>query len=403
VERIRVLVADDDPHVRDAMIDLIGNEPSLDLVAVAEDAGEAIELAERFRPEVALVDVRMAGGGGARVARELRARSSETRVIAVSAHPERDITLHMLGAGVTSCLVKGASSEEILAAIHECVEGNPTFSSGVTPTLVEEVSGYLRKREEDSAALLRRSIRALKVIQGEGLAVALQPIVDLETGAIDGVEALARFSPPPPEWGPLQWFQEAEAVGLRVELEQAALVRCLEELNKLPDRWFLAVNLSPDTITTEATAKSLQHEQSSRIIVEITEHAPVTDYDEVFEALADFRSRGGRLAIDDAGAGFASLRHVVALLPDVIKLDISLTRGIDQDRNRRALASAMISFATEIGATIVAEGIETPEVLEALRALGVRYGQGFHLGRPRRIQRGDNPEDAFEQNPPSAA
>jgi EAL domain-containing protein (putative c-di-GMP-specific phosphodiesterase class I)/CheY-like chemotaxis protein len=403
VERIRVLVADDDPHVRDAMIDLIGNEPSLDLVAVAEDAGEAIELAERFRPEVALVDVRMAGGGGARVARELRARSSETRVIAVSAHPERDIILHMLGAGVTSYLVKGASSEEILAAIHECVEGNPTFSSGVTPTLVEEVSGYLRKREEDSAALLRRSIRALRVIQGEGLAVALQPIVDLETGAIDGVEALARFSPPPPEWGPLEWFQEAEAVGLRVELEQAALERCLDELNRLPDRWFLAVNLSPDTITTEATARTLRHEQSSRIIVEITEHAPVTDYDEVFEALADFRSRGGRLAIDDAGAGFASLRHVVALLPDVIKLDISLTRGIDKDRNRRALASAMISFATEIGATVVAEGIETPEVLEALRALGVRYGQGFHLGRPRRLRRGDNPEDAFEQNSSSAA
>jgi EAL domain-containing protein (putative c-di-GMP-specific phosphodiesterase class I)/CheY-like chemotaxis protein len=403
MERIRVLVADDDPHVRDAMIDLIGNETSLDLVAVAEDAGKAIELAERFRPEVALVDVRMPGGGGARVARELRARSSETRVIAVSAHPERDLIQHMLGAGVTSYLVKGASSEEILAAIHECVEGNPTFSSGVTPTLVEEISGYLRKREEDSAALLRRSIRALKVIQGEGLAVALQPIVDLETGAIDGVEALARFTPPPPEWGPLEWFQEAEAVGLRVELEQAALDRCLDELNNLPDRWFLAVNLSPDTITTEATARSLQHEQSSRIIVEITEHAPVTDYDELFEALADFRSRGGRLAIDDAGAGFASLRHVVALLPDVIKLDISLTRGIDQDRNRRALASAMISFATEIGATIVAEGIETPEVLEALRALGVRYGQGFHLGRPRRLRLGDNPEDAFEQNPSSAA
>ena len=403
MERIRVLVADDDPHVRDAMIDLIGNEASLDLVAVAEDAGEAIELAERFRPEVALVDVQMPGGGGARVAREIRARSSETRVIAVSARPERDIILHMLGAGVTSYLVKGASSEEILAAIHECVEGNPTFSSGVTQTLVEEISGYLRKREEDSAALLRRSIRALKVIQGEGLAVALQPIVDLETGIIDGVEALARFSPPPPEWGPLQWFQEAEAVGLRVELEQAALERCLEELDGLPDRWFLAVNLSPDTITTEATARSLQHEQSSRIIVEITEHAPVADYDEVFEALADFRSRGGRLAIDDAGAGFASLRHVVALLPDVIKLDISLTRGIDQDRNRRALASAMISFATEIGATIVAEGIETPEVLEALRALGVRYGQGFHLGRPRRLRRGDNPEDAFEQRPSSAA
>ncbi|HEV8420861.1 MAG TPA: EAL domain-containing protein, partial [Actinomycetota bacterium] len=147
----------------------------------------------------------------------------------------------------------------------------------------------------------------------------------------------------------------------------------------------------------------LRQAPATRIVVEITEHAQVADYAELLEALGDFRSRGGRLAIDDAGAGFASLRHVLVLLPDVIKLDISLTQGIDRDRNRRALASAMISFAAEIGATIIAEGIETRDELDSLRSLGVRYGQGFYIGRPRQLLPEDDPGEAFGQVPPSAA
>src|SRR6266498_2455756 len=163
--------------------------------------------------------------------------------------------------------------------------------------------------------------------------------------------------------------------------------------------WWLAVNLSPSAITSEEATRSLQHEQAGRIVVEITEHAQVADYAELLGALEDFRSRGGRLAIDDAGAGFASLAHVLALLPDVIKLDMSLTRGIDRDRNRRALASAMISFASDLGATIIAEGIETRGELDTLRALGARYGQGFYLSPPRRPVRGEDLAQVFGQVP----
>jgi EAL domain-containing protein (putative c-di-GMP-specific phosphodiesterase class I)/AmiR/NasT family two-component response regulator len=398
MDRIRVLVADNDPDLREVLVELIGKEASLDLVGIADDAGGAIELAERHRPEVALVDVKMPGGGGAMVARELRARSAETRVIALSTHEEREIILHMLGAGVSGYLVKGAPPEEILTAIRECVEGHAIFSGKITAALVEEIGSFLRQREQESEALLLRSVRTHRVIRGEGLAVALQPIMDLEAGYVKGVEALARFTLNP-EWGPHDWFNEAEAVGLRVELELAALARALAEIDRLPGNWFLSVNLSPEAILSEGAIRSLQHERASQIVVEITEHAQVADYAQLVGALEDFRSQGGRLAIDDAGAGFASLRHVVVLLPDMIKLDMSLTRGIDADRNRRALASAMISFSSEIGATIVAEGIQTREELEALRALGVRYGQGFYLAVPRRVPPGRNPADVFDQVP----
>ncbi len=117
-------------------------------------------------------------------------------------------------------------------------------------------------------------------------------------------------------------------------------------------------------------------------MVEITEHEPVDDYEELARALRPLRDLGVRIAIDDAGAGYASLRHTLALDPDIVKADIALTRGIDTDRAKRALASALISFADEMAMTIVAEGIETEAALQTLVGLGVRYGQGFHIARP---------------------
>jgi EAL domain-containing protein (putative c-di-GMP-specific phosphodiesterase class I) len=143
------------------------------------------------------------------------------------------------------------------------------------------------------------------------------------------------------------------------------------------------VNVSPSVAETPAFLEAVAHNfDPARLVIEITEHAPVDDYRQLAGALRPLRNAGARLAIDDAGAGFASLRHVLRLSPDFIKLDLSLVHHIDADPVRRALATSLITFAGEVGATIVAEGIETRFELETLVALGVRYGQGFHLGRP---------------------
>jgi EAL domain-containing protein (putative c-di-GMP-specific phosphodiesterase class I) len=118
------------------------------------------------------------------------------------------------------------------------------------------------------------------------------------------------------------------------------------------------------------------------VILEITEHAAVADYDRLVAALAPLRALGLRVSVDDAGAGYASLRHILALEPDILKLDISLTRGIDHDCKRRALASALIAFAREINTGITAEGVESEAELETLSALGVTHVQGYYLARP---------------------
>jgi EAL domain-containing protein (putative c-di-GMP-specific phosphodiesterase class I) len=114
----------------------------------------------------------------------------------------------------------------------------------------------------------------------------------------------------------------------------------------------------------------------------MTEHAPIADYDALRRALASFRSNGGRLAVDDAGAGFASLKHVLQLGPDILKVDSSVIGEIRSDRAARALTTALLSFASEMGELVVAEGVEDDDTVAVLRQLGVPYCQGFYFGAP---------------------
>jgi EAL domain-containing protein (putative c-di-GMP-specific phosphodiesterase class I) len=217
------------------------------------------------------------------------------------------------------------------------------------------------------------------------LEMALQPIVDLASGRVVGVESLARFEDRRP---PDQHFAEARTRARRQALELAAVRAGLARIRELPSDAYLTVNVSPDVAATRELAVILADAPARRIILELTEHAPVTDYEALGTALAGFRARGLRVAIDDAGAGFASMRHVLALHPDVIKLDISIVRGIDADPQRREFVRALVQFARATGCTLVAEGIETREELAEVRRLGVGCGQGFWLGRPERSAAG---------------
>ena len=120
----------------------------------------------------------------------------------------------------------------------------------------------------------------------------------------------------------------------------------------------------------------------SRVVLELTEHMPVEDYTALNAALAPLRAQGARLAVDDTGAGFASLRHILDLRPDIIKLDIGIIRDIDSDPRRAAVARMMTSFAHDQGVDVIAEGVETPAERDTLLDLGGRLGQGYLFGRP---------------------
>ena len=380
MDGIRVLIADDEPEVRAALAELISSEDDFELVGAAGDADEAIELAIAKNPDVALVDVKMPAGGGPRAAREISRTSPQTRVLALSAYEDKTTVMEMLRAGAVGYLVKGTAPEEIVASIGRAARGQTAMSTEVVGSVVHELSSQLRvqavAREEHQQA----AERIRRAVAGEGLQIVFQPILDLRDRRTVGVEALARFAGPPNR-SPELWFQEAAAIGLGEELELTAIAMALRSVDLVPANAHIALNTSHRTAISPRLLDVLAGAPMDRIVIEITEHEQADDYDRLRKALDALRRRGVRVAIDDAGAGF-SLRHAVTLDPHILKLDISLTRDVDSDRARRALASALIRFAEEMDVTVVAEGIETEGELEALLALGVTYGQGFLLGKP---------------------
>jgi PAS domain S-box-containing protein len=229
-----------------------------------------------------------------------------------------------------------------------------------------------------------RRARVEDIIRRGGPDMVFQPIVELASGRVAGFEALARF-PGTPQRGPEEWFADAADVGLGVELELSAIRAALGQLDRLPPDAHLSVNAGPATVVCPALPDLLSSVPPRRVVLELTEHVGVDDYAELTRALDGLRCLGVRLAVDDAGSGFASLRHILNLTPDVIKLDGALVAGLDRDPARRALAGALLTFGAEIGAEVVAEGVQNAREGAVLRRLGFHLGQGHHLGRPRQL------------------
>ena len=279
-------------------------------------------------------------------------------------------------------LLKGSSVNEIVDAIKRAPEGRGSLSIELTGDIIQELAGQLsagtRKRNKHQT-FERRIRRALE--NSAAFAMVFQPIVGLRDGETVGAEALARFTGPP-QRAPSLWFAEAAVVGLGGELELLAVHKAIDALPRLPRRAYLTLNVSPTTLTTTGFLELVSSADGSRLVAEITEHAPIQDYARLGEALTALRRLGMRLAIDDAGAGYSSLRHILELSPDLIKLDVTLIRDIDHDRSKQALAAGLISFADKMGSSIVAEGIERGAEAKTLVELGVSHGKGYFLGRP---------------------
>ncbi len=227
--------------------------------------------------------------------------------------------------------------------------------------------------------LARERIR--HTLSAEDFDLAFQRIVNIRSGQVVGYETLARF-PAMPARSPDKWFAEASRVNLGTELELVAVRKSLAALTQIPRPGFMAINVSPATLMRPELEPLCLRSETDRIVFEITEHTSVSDYEALGAQVDRLRRFGIRFAIDDAGAGFASLRHILRLHPDFIKLDTTLTRGIDAEFSNQQMVSALLTFAQGTSATIVAEGIETEAERTALLSIGVVFGQGYLLGPP---------------------
>jgi diguanylate cyclase (GGDEF)-like protein len=218
-----------------------------------------------------------------------------------------------------------------------------------------------------------------RILQEKAIEPLYQPVASLTTGRLIGYEALARF-PDAPDRPPSTWFAQANACGLGPELEAAAIQAALATLGRPPGT-HIAVNVSPSALSTDAV-KSVLPDDLSDVIVELTEHEVYVGDSLLADSLAQLRERGARIAIDDAGAGYAGLKQVMWVRPDIVKLDLDLTSAIHSDPVRMALVESLVRFARRVGAAVCAEGIENHDDIEVLANLDVPCGQGYAIGRP---------------------
>lgn len=278
----------------------------------------------------------------------------------------------------------GAQDVEILEQLNVLI--GAAIAHAVAHAELSERMTVAAEIREDGAefdAELRRERatrrRILGVIDREEFHVVYQPICNLQTGKVVGHEALARF---PDERSPEAWFADARGCGLAAPLELGVIRKAIEVFDAWRPSAYLAVNLSPATLMRAEIESLCEAFDASSLVIEMTEHTEVDNYGALAERVNRLRLLGLRFAVDDAGAGFASLRHVLKMRPDFIKLDRSITQGIDSKLAHQALITALLTFAEGTSAELVAEGIETSAEAMTLRRLGVTYGQGYHLGRP---------------------
>ena len=267
-------------------------------------------------------------------------------------------------------------------------------SDGRDPeTLTQAAEGALKlaKREPGSTRRFDPSEVSIRHQEGDrheviavmedpdGITPVFQPLVALATGQISGFEALTRFKQPPKRF-PDQWFNLAARVGLGGALEAAAIKKALDVPNR-PAGTYLSLNLSPSTLRAPEVDAVLPADLTG-LVVEVTEHELASDDAQLATDLTALRARGARVAVDDAGAGYAGLQQLMRVSPDLIKLDRSLVQNIHEDPAKQALVDAFVRFGRRTGAQVVAEGIEVEEELRVLADLDVTYGQGYFLAKP---------------------
>ncbi|MFW5933831.1 MAG: EAL domain-containing protein [Actinomycetota bacterium] len=262
---------------------------------------------------------------------------------------------------------------------------------GATVTLLrhsveERLAAHLRfeldrpERSRETAAPADVA-RIRRTIDEHDFHVVYQPIYALDDGRLLAVEALTRFDGEP-QRTPDVWFDEAAHAGLGSALDLAAAEAALAGVASLPTHVTVHLNVLPATLHEPGLLQLVTSYRRHRLVLEVTEHDIIDDYPAIASVRDELAAHNVTLAVDDVGAGFASLRHIVRLGPDVLKLDISLTQNVQHDPIRHALAEALVGFASSSGLQLIAEGVEQPDELQAWRRLGADAAQGFLLAPP---------------------
>jgi EAL domain-containing protein (putative c-di-GMP-specific phosphodiesterase class I) len=368
-----VLFVDDDETMRAGAVAVL--ESGGYRVVAVSTAQEALAILDETAPDVIVSDIDMPGLSGVQLVERIRARRDDLPVVLVTGVPSVETAIRAIDLGVARYLCKPLGA----AALREAV------------TRAIRLHGIARLKREalfagawsdavfgDATSATQRFQRALHAIWP-----AFQPIVTLSGGRAYAYEALLR-SAEPTLVRPGDLIDVAERLGRVVEIGRMMRRRVAEAIPFLPPDAFVFVNAHPaDLLDEELLGEDAPlHAHAHRVVVEVTERASLASVHDLGARLDALRARGYRIALDDLGAGFSGLESLVRLNPEIVKIDMSLTRHIDRDSVRSNVVRHLAHLCGEIGMDVIAEGVETEAERDTLAALGCDHQQGFLFGRP---------------------
>ena len=370
---IRVFVADDEEAVVDVLRAVISTDPSLRFVGAAHDADAAIAGVAREHPDVALLDVRMPGGGGVHAAREIRRRDLSTRIVALSAHEDPDTIIAMVSAGAHAYVPKADSTDRIVRAIHRAVEPGWTEDEDAQRPAV--LAPPLPRRNE-------RAPRVARAILEGAVIPAFEPIVDLVTRQVVGLDARPTVRSWP-ERAYDGWLADAAAEDLLVDFELMAFRAAMPVLRWLPRDAFVEFQVTPVTAAHPRFRRAvLSADRSIALGFSALEVMSEEVREGLVSAAAEFRAHGVLISARDVGPGIEGLRQLARLSPDQAWLDPTLTRSLGQSFTVHSVAATVVACAEESGAQVIADGVTTESQLDALLALRVPMASGRLFGGP---------------------
>jgi EAL domain-containing protein (putative c-di-GMP-specific phosphodiesterase class I) len=243
-----------------------------------------------------------------------------------------------------------------------------------TTTQIPRPRSALREARREDLQQIVSGARPVRMV--------FQHIVDIQTGTAVGFEALARFATRLTT-SPSQWFHAAAGTPHAAPLEALLIREALQARAELPAGAFMAINVTPALLPDPEVLRAFgTGGDLADVVVELTEHAPVLNDKALREAVAVLRQRGARIALDDVGVGWAGLKQVVDLRPEIVKLDHSLVTAAHTDPVRQAIARMMMDLCSRLGLDLLVEGVENYAELDLFAGMGVPLAQGWVFGRP---------------------
>lgn len=366
-----ILLVDDEPAVLDTLERQLRSQPWE--IHTAGSAEDALELLRSEPIDVIVSDDRMPGMSGGLLLARVREERPEVRRILLTGCASIESAIRAVNeARVFRFLQKPCDAAEIAGAIDEGLEQ-------LTQRRRERLS------EADRAEMDPKELEEDFARAEEQLWLAVQPIVSARTSLVYGYEALLRSDARGME-SPVVLFETAGRLGRKTDLSRHVRALAARLCPRLPADNHLLVNLNPEDLDDPALLEGNEPlaEHASRVVLEVTERDGIEDEERLQERIRTLRELGYRVALDDLGAGYASLNSLAMLTPDFVKFDMSLIREIDRSQTKRRVVEHMLDLCNDLGVRTIAEGVETEEEYEVCREIGCNYLQGYLFGRPLR-------------------